>query len=967
MKEIYRPIQSELTPIKSELTVQSNPSTLDVRGPRLNRGGNIFMDQGQNEQGPKSENPQFASSGELSQPTSIIQPEKIPTPPALGQPASQERIDFARNTWEQYNNGKNPTQEDLDRQKQLIEKGIPHMGGGADVLPLMDYTDSKLQNIAVEINAEVHRVGIGNPLDPIFVHEQLGRVRDLLDKGLVDEGQAHSLLRELNIWMAETETGQKTHRDKYIDLEREIIDHIQNTPNDPVEKQRLIDAIKGEVNKFPAIEAGQFPTELLELASYFKETRETLINRILFRAYEDSTETNDYRESMTLYAQSNLDTLLGFLSKADPEKYRYFVSLRTASSLFHDMNVKIIGGNLDEFISIAQKISYQHFELMKEISGAPDVMRLYEEKYIEYLRRYGRITTEGYKLLKKDVERSMRILNEKKQVKSDYTKEREGEGSWKMDEWELQRALNVGRTFFNITFRGAEQIASGQVPRKGSQGEKQYASFPQESAVKIMNWMQWMTYRFQIAEPRGGVKFLEMVKNNYKDFLRLKGRKLGVNKIKEFGGMNTDELEAGAMFGVSGIYSSWRAETMAFPVIKIRIGGNEVSIREWLDEKVPDPKNVTKQIARAELIGRVRKDGDGNQDELYEILKPLIDNSNLGIGIILKHMILSEKVGYRSRKALWERVSENNLPLMINYLSRIQFENEDKPQDRIALLRQNDATNWDEVVRQEILEDGTNLDITKWDIFSEKIFLQHHKNIKRAAGVNVDDIEDQDLDADEQRLQNLIINEGKSLAPHLADIVFPYVPFMNDVPFEYLDYAGPGEEFFKRRTGSDLTSINKGQGAFVTIMNNPGGLGHEKLLEQLDTIVKGIESPQGTRDAQERVFPMFEACINWIETKPWQRQAFLKFLAQSFRRPTSIAQKFSGPGAESVDEFQLSKMIDESVKIGILPVDLANDLKKKKNIKIFGLFWAFIRDILPISVTAAIFDLGQKTTKEKGA
>lgn len=719
---------------------------------------------------------------------------------------------------------------------------------------------------------------------------------------------------------------------KLSEFRKRVIEHVGLRPNDIREKALLMQEIRNLIGQFPVVEAAGIPHAILELASYFKETRETLINRILFKAFEDSTETNMYGQSMNLYAQSNLDTLLGYLSTQDPDRYAYFVSLRNAAELFHTMNATIIAGNLEEFMRVAERINYQHFSLMQKIPGVSDVMRIYEQKYLDFLARDKRISTKGYQDLKREVEKAMRALNENNLIKSEFINERIKDKPGEMEEWELQRALNIGRTFFNLTFRAAEQIASGQVPRKGSAGEKQFASFPQEAAVRIMNWMQWLNYRFMVAEPRGGLEFLKRTKQAYFDFLQETRSELGINRIKEFGGMNVEELKVGAMFGISGIYSSWRIENMLFPVIKMQIGGETITLRKWLDDN------------ESELDKKIK---DGNQDELLVFLKPVIENANVALGVLLKHRMASGEVGYKVRELIWKKVSEKNLPLVINYLTGIKAPGTDI--ESLETIKQKDSMDWD--------SDG------RWEKLREKIFLQHQKDIKKAIGVDVNDIPNQILNDDERRLINTIKKNGEKLAPHLADIVFPYVPFMNDVPFELLDYGEPGEEFYKRRTGSDFPSYYKAEGAFTQLMNNPGGLGIEESLKLFDAIVKGIESPQGTEDAQKRVYPMFSTWIDFMVTTPGERQAFFKGIKQLLRQPTSLAQSFAGMEADSIDEHQVRQAIDESVKIGILNPELAREMKKKKNVTLLWLIYALFRDYFLTLAISGGYEFGKRLSK----
>jgi hypothetical protein len=775
-----------------------------------------------------------------------------------------------------------------------------------------------------------------------------------------------------------------------------------------------------EINAAPSIESATFPSgEILPLARHFKEVREMLINKILFRPFEDQTETNTY--ALNLYADSHLEILLGYLSQDDKEQYTKFIALKNGATLFHRMNQLIIGGNLDEFNSVAANVNYQHFELMQGISGISQVIRLYEQTYLDILARDKRITTNGYTELKDRVRKAFYDMNKKGLANSDYKGERVGEDAGKMQPWELERALDTGRTFFNLTFRAAELIAQGQLPEKEEKGgEKRPGSFPQESAARLMNWMQLMTERFRIASTRGGVKFLHMVKTSYVKSLGERGFKRNINKIREFGGVNVDDLENAGIFGISGIYSSWRLESMA--LTKLMMGTE--SIRTWLDGKdtyeevnPKDPKTRKRRYADVEpkekfwqkdprkkreeqFIGISGRDSDKvtfkgprkliidklqGQDRL-KYLQQLIDGTDIGLGILLKQNFATDKYGYEVRQAIWEKVAlgkhdaaekarrardnespmteteitglitnhtEGNVPLLIDYLTNFTIEGGGiRSLDEI---RQN--TVWANY------PDGKESDA--WAELRQKILLQHEINMRRAMGKLEEGVESPPFSPDEIKLIKAIKAEGVKLAPHLADIVFPYVPFMNDTPFELLDYSGPGEEFYKRRLGGDLPSYNQAQKSFVTLMNAPGAINQEEGLKLIDGIVKGIESPQGTEDAQQRVAPLFSAWVEFIMTEPGQRQAIFKAVREGVQKPTSIAEGYAGQEALSLNEPEIRKVINEAWHMGIITRDQAEKEKKKKHVNAQGILWAIFRDLFYLPIISGVSEFSKKTAKAK--
>lgn len=765
---------------------------------------------------------------------------------------------------------------------------------------------------------------------------------------------------------------------------------------DLAQEARIVDKIEALMSHYPVVEASTVPAQLLEIASFFPELREKLINRIIFKAYEDITETNPYLASMNLYASSNLDTLLGYLSQHDPRGHEHYVSLKTGAQYFHEMNAKLNEGNLEEFIVIAQKINYQHFELMQSITGTGEVMRLYEQKYDEFLARDGRITTEGYKELKEEVRTAFNRMNNFGLVRSEFSGSRVGPDARRLADWEVERALNAGRVFFSITFRAAEKIASGRVPRAGDQNEKRYASFPQEQAAKLMNWIQWGGWRFEVGKERGGLKFLTGVKNKNQEYWRLWNKKKGINRFTRIGGMNVNELEDGGMFAVSGIYSSWRIETLAYN--RIMVG--DVTLRQWLDKVV---EYEGKLKSRAQVIDQIKKDAKDKsktsagkkgkpanietiEKELHDFIKPLIDNLDLGQGAVLKQ-ILEGAGGYQARVAMWNRVAEVNLPTIINLLSSVRRVDDDpikedmdgtiggnnldanqEPQDvnLIDQLRQGDITDWNHLMRwnnstrsyEEISENqlvNGELRKTRWDILMEKVLFNHEVRIKAAAlGERIDVPEEMRLDFNERRILSQITSKGKEYSKDLADIVFPYVPFVNDLPFEVLSYSGPGEEFYRRRTGGDIGSYYQAEQAFNELLGNPGGLGVEKTLDAIGKVLKGIEGPQGTPDSHERAYPLFHEYFQLIMAKPWQRHSIIKGFREFIRKPTSEAQKdptkegFAGIKAPSLDPLQAKEIIDQAIMMGLLNADLAKTLKKEDKLTIAWLIWHLFKEVFYI-------------------
>ncbi len=744
------------------------------------------------------------------------------------------------------------------------------------------------------------------------------------------------------------------------------------------------------------------PDQIVDFALEFEETLDNLLARIVTLPLD--LETSAYQVGW--FADINLSTIIETakrkMNQAKDDNERLPMKKRSemasmakeALPLLHNMNMTVIIGSQQQSVQMSESILPKHFTYWRDTLGASEVKRAYEQKYHEFFERYGRIPAQNSEELIIEVEKYARLLNEKGLL-----------GTKKMEEWELGRALSIGRKFFHITFRSSELISTGNVPagmeekeeegyikelrkveeiikdpkktalekeqaekdkeslrRKLAEAEikekQRWNSLPNESWTRFMNPLQWLAYRFKIAGPRGGLEFLGNVKKKYFEYLRTRGLKLGKNKITRLGGRNVEDMETAGIFGESGVISSWRAENLLFTSKKILIGGR--TVREWIAEHKPDILRIKDDFKNAKKKNNV-KDIESAQDKFAEELQPLIDNVHVGLGILLKQSIFEDEVAYKARAMLWKKIilgntDENhplgnyrkgNLPLVINYLSSIEMKGLDM-----------------ELLKQIRLDNGFT-DSTKWEAFRTKILIQHERNVKEAVGIDVSAISQEYFDASEVRLINAIKTVVKDLAPDLADIVFPHMPFLNDAPFELFDYSQLGQEVYKRRISGDYSKFYEAINAFIKLMNNPGGIGMEEGMKAFDELVKGIESPQGTGDAQKRVLPVFDAWLDWITAYPgfFSRQAMWKSIQEAIRKPTSLAQQYSGTTAPSLNETQERAMLDEALKIGILSQEFLDELKKKKGLLFFNIIAVLLRDFFYVPVVHGAWEYSKATSK----
>lgn len=786
---------------------------------------------------------------------------------------------------------------------------------------------------------------------------------------------------------------------RYLEERAGRPDPQKRTEADKANERTLISRIKERLldPRTPPVDTRSFPDDLLEAAASFQETREMLISQIIFKSFEDSTERNEF--DIDWNARENLKRLLeaARLNSKDHTEYQDLLGLETSARLFHTMNGRLLAGTLEEFTRIAERIDPKNYRLMNELVGVGQVMRLYEQKYAEALAKHG--TIYDYDAVKKEVEDSFKKMTKAGFVKTKYDTrtDENGTSSNRLADWEVERALNIGRNFANITFRAGEYIALGEPSKLAA--NIRFGSGPQESVVKLLNHLQWVADRFSIGDARGGAEFYELVKkrfheNNQQDQISGNRKKIGFNKIKKFGGRTVDEMELAEFFGIKSFYSSWRLQNMSFPRIKFTLQDRETNLKEWFDahhEKIDHIREEVKPNDHLHYHGNV----DIAKEHLLHEFKPLIEHLDNGLGVLLANSAVAGEPGYLVRKMIWEKVAKTNTPMMINYLEGlimkhpIEKEIAKKIKDQHMTKEQSEKFAWEERNRiyppdfarsLQILQKETGIAGDAFKTFKAKVLLEQQRRVLKAAGENVDDITLDPLTPQEQALQDRITEEGLKLAPHLADVLFAYTPFMNDVQFEQFDYEKPGQEAYKRLIG-DYGQYSGAQHGYDALQDHIAGSAKiDDLIGAIKKMESGMSGPPGPREGMTRSVPVVEAVVDFYEAgrytgdiddhdpnkkekqmenlkkepNRFKKQLFYRLIRETMEKPNSLSQKFGSTLTENMDEGAARTFLEKMNKVGVISHAQMERIRKKKKLS-FGWLWvAIFRDIFPLILLAGV-------------
>jgi len=770
-----------------------------------------------------------------------------------------------------------------------------------------------------------------------------------------------------------------------IELDR-IGEDIPDSPRKEqfrLRRQELVKNITTAIENAPSVEAARFDQVVMEMALKFRETRELLINEILFKPFEDKTEQGHYE--LNLYASGNLDELLAMLSrrgkeekyKKDREIYQWYKAMRTTSRNFWEMNRGLWTGNLENFSRIAEEMNHDQFETMQKIPGVGEVARIYDEKFWSIIARDKRITSENIQEAKQMARDAALRLNDAGLLVSSYFDDREGtiDERRKLETWELDRALNVGYVFFNITFRGAELISLSQL----QEGGFKFASWPQENVTRFLDPLRLTGERFTIGNERGGQDYLKRVKKVHQELMDKDGRHLGKNRLSQIGGAKVEDLEYMSMMGISGVFSSWRMTTAAMSAIRLDIDGEATDLKKYMvDKKFIYGHGSNKEVYGLQnYIGKIRDDSslslEDKQDAIVAALKPLIGENgalNIGFGMLLRlgqgndglEGFLSGPEGYKARQELWNRVAEKNPLMMINLLTNLEEKGHGGDKDHEShyslknLLKHSGWITDAEAGISDPSKEGFYLNNPRWQALKNKLELRQEHTLKKQNNPNFELTADISLTADEQHMVDSIKNAGKAISEDLADVVFPYMLFLNDMPYEDFTWAKTGAQYFKRRMG-DIGSYNKAGSAAIGMLDNLGGLKPEDVIEKhLKEIERGIEGPNGDTFAFKAVMPFILAYVEMAETSSGIDQIGLIQEVKEFsNKPTSRLQKYAGTHAPSLSKKELYTFAHALHSAGVVGHHHVEELRKYKHFTFIDILISVLMNAAPVIVGEMVF------------
>lgn len=801
-------------------------------------------------------------------------------------------------------------------QEQLVQAGV---GASEEERERLEGEIMGYQNTLRDVERQ-----IGNIRSATLTYADEIAERDLA--GRIARGEVESPfagMDEEDIQLLQQWRGQVNKRDQ-----NEIREFIRNN------REVLRRLVENSVES--ASRAERVPRDVRNIVVNDDELSEMYLEQII--SLPDATPGDGYR--INFYAESELEGFLQQVRSHDrinnrgEDRYKYYSTLRSLRLRFHEgyRAMKTGGGDLESFLRIVPEIEPHHIQTHTEVIGVDMIERLYERGLQRILSEKGVIQGEDFTEVERWVEGHFRRLAQQQ----NFYDGRAGQEKYRqIEDWEISRALTLGRNFSFINYRGVEYVGMGGIVDFPE--SKRWVSFPFEYPVRALQFMKWVGYRM-----KAGPLWEETSRIVRDEFHNAKhSGKKREDLLRKIGGVDREQFELSGMLKAKGLISSWRTSEAYLNTIMIRLepdnpdnpnrkehkeligfmNRSERQKRFEMEKKdgiymVPlgyyidaidaflDPSRA---IEDKEKYGRNDKKYYGDEkDELKtKYWEAVVEQVHFFLG----DLVTRAPDSGTTKAQLWEKVAVR-VPVRMMYLLDDQISSELRTgfksiEDKLIALEEDRVIRGDtEEVEFEItvVEKGRPKRIT---IKAPKLYIE-------------------DLTETEREAYRSIVELGYNNAKGLAEIAFPYTAFMDDFRLNKgEDYNGPkylkwGDAVMPRRYASDLAGMYKAGGAILNIQANPTRP-LEELRKDFKTAVDNIANQEGAESAQEILEPFVRTFAKLAETYKRAKIPFVTWFYALTGDPSSTLQgKGGGRDTHSLDEFGLDNLFEALTTDGVL-------------------------------------------------
>lgn len=809
------------------------------------------------------------------------------------------------------------------------------------------------------------------------------------------------------------------------DVERAAVTALDSMPEGSTKQDAIRTYVQAYFQQKSAAD-NPLPNEILRLIAKDEATTEEFVSNLIVMELE-----NEPWQIKGFYGNINLEKFLKTIrnewnSPVDIARRDRLTTLIDANRGFHDMNY-ILRRNFDQFAQQSEVIQPGHLRILSQIPGVAEGIALYEEFFTAERAREGYITEEAAKRIDTEVETTLGKLA--KTPRKDKTPLIKGVEGGEMQLWEVYRAHVYARNTFRILMRAVEQTSLSDLPPEN----KKFTTIALGKVAMVFDTLKFNGLRFSPAQQLGGPELLDNTLKILKKKRRGewdKSRKVNV-RLARIGGTDVGLMELQNIVAARGVLATWRAGEAVLAETRFIDNGEITAVTTFFTNH----KEQIERLRDRERDDKTGKDSASIKRDAQVLFAPLLDGTSINLGLMASGFGIADLKAFR--ELVWEKAAMQDPLVMAHLLTGAEVDSEvagdlaglqslqdilaeawGTPEQKYALseirrlnekidklkkrnikdrsAQELDKSNQDLSRQKEIVK--TLLTSEQWGKLTDKLRAAHGmrmsaevERITRQEGETEEQFrvrlgkapkkldefltDEQTLSAEERKVLNAIMINGQKIAPDLARIKRSYAWFLDDVPFQSINWEALGQ--FYDREVNDLANFNKAAQALITIVNNPFGVPTEKALDTYGEAVAAAGAIINEDASQDNIQPMFEAYLEMI-SQTGNRQLIWSEAKHLLNKPTSRAQEIVGVKGPSVNEAGMRTILEEAVpkhvtRKGHLDKDGAFKWANTQAelIKHFGATpwrvfgWRNLRDYGPMALLAFLIEFFRGTTSQK--
>jgi len=569
----------------------------------------------------------------------------------------------------------------------------------------------------------------------------------------------------------------------------------------------------------------------------------------------------DQYPSFNYYQQVNLDGIILYGRKFDEQKgdpeskvFTRLTNLKSRRYIMHELFRSM--KDRQEYVGIVTKYLRKDglAFVEKEIAGVAEIQQIYEEVLGSDLSlKQGWLTDQDFVVADQEVEEEFRESAKDHKIKF-------GEGERSLRDWEIKRALRVGRSLNAATQRRITYGILGDYPEDI---DKMIQSVEFEFIARILAPLKLTPGRF--FSHGEAVRFIERFIAELKGGSNHKYGYIADGKAKGFYGKKQDSMAILDLGITDPKTNAWRRNLLFLKQKDFQtesLGGEKYAIGEYLDIQKRKAEGDAKKI-----YGDPNKLNPKRRHEYKEAIKRMfndsiresIANQRLFLGSLMRYSDLDDY----NEQVIWQNVAELLPSRIASFM----------PEETLSIISRTYGTSGKET-------------IAKWKNLRSKIWIAERARVKEDASILKeggrptktlrDYFSLAELKAEEifiiRKLQQLgknhvatdangnpvALKPGEEAKGGFIKAVFPFTAFLDDTP--KTDWEQLTDEDQDRILARDQSNFEKGYGKITGLIFNPG-VKPQDVIKDFTEAFSEISSPLGVASAQLRMEPLLSSYL----------------------------------------------------------------------------------------------------------